>query len=177
MFDIHFFQNSSKIKKQIISSQMTSEDIQTIENELENIRNKEPHIYNIETTNYCNMKCVMCPRTLYMTRKNIWIDDKLFENLLDKVKIHKKKDLEEFWSFISNDSNYDPKEVSENGFYFSIVSKHLVLHGFGEPFLDKKLIERINLCTKKHTNLFFLYPCNNDARKSKSCYGCRTRRT
>ena len=28
---------------------MTSEDIQTIENELENIRNKEPHIYNIET--------------------------------------------------------------------------------------------------------------------------------
>ena len=105
MFDIHFFQNSSKIKNQITSSQMTSEDIQTIENELENIRNKEPHIYNIETTNYCNMKCVMCPRTLYMTRKNIWIDDKLFENLLDKVKIHKEEDLEEFWSFISKDSN------------------------------------------------------------------------
>ena len=51
----------------------------------------------------------MCPRTLYMTRKNIWIDDKLFENLLDKVKIHKEEDLEEFWSFISKDSNYDPQ--------------------------------------------------------------------
>ena len=89
------------------------------------------------------MKCVMCPRTLYMTRKNIWIDDKLFENLLDKVKIHKEEDLEEFWSFISKDSNYDPQQVSENGFYFSIVSKHLVLHGFGEPFLDKKLMRII----------------------------------
>ena len=155
MYDIHFFQNSSKIKYQITSLEMTSEDIQTIENELENIRNKEPHIYNIETTNYCNMKCVMCPRTLYMTRKNIWIDDKLFENLLDKVKIHKEKDLEEFWNFISKDNQYDPKEVSENGFYFSVVSKHLVLHGFGEPFLDKRLIERIKLCTKKNIPTYF----------------------
>ena len=32
--------------------------------------------------------------------------------------------------------------MSENGFYFSIVSNHLVLHGFGEPFLDKYLLKR-----------------------------------
>ena len=31
--------------------------------------------FNIETTNYCNMKCVMCARTIYMKRKNIWIND------------------------------------------------------------------------------------------------------
>ena len=47
MYDIKFFQNSSKIKNKITSSEMTFEDIQTIEDELENIRNKEPHIYNI----------------------------------------------------------------------------------------------------------------------------------
>ena len=53
------------------------------------------------------------------------------------------------------DYKYNPKEVSENGFYFSIVSKSLVLHGFGEPFLDKKLIERIEICTKKKIPTYF----------------------
>ena len=31
MFDIHFFKTHQKLKKQIIYSQMTSEDIQTID--------------------------------------------------------------------------------------------------------------------------------------------------
>ena len=30
------------------------------------------------------MKCGMCPRTIYMTRKNIWIDDDTFEKMLNK---------------------------------------------------------------------------------------------
>jgi len=45
--------------------------------------------------------------------------------------------------------------VSENGFYFSIISRHLVLHGFGEPFLDKNLIQRIELCSKKKIPTYF----------------------
>lgn len=44
MYDIHFFKNYLKL---------SFEKINSIENELEKIRNKEPHIYNIETTNYC----------------------------------------------------------------------------------------------------------------------------
>ena len=60
---------------------------------MEILRDKNPTIFNIETTNYCNMKCVMCPRTIYMTRKNIWIDDNLFEQMLDNIKVHEKKDL------------------------------------------------------------------------------------
>ena len=93
------------------------------------------------------MKCVMCPRTIFMTRKNIWIDDKLFEKLTGKVKKHDEKDLNNFWNWLEKDYNYSPKEVSENGFYFSVVSRCLVLHGFGEPFLDKKLIQRLEICT------------------------------
>ena len=89
------------------------------------------------------MKCVMCPRTMFMTRKNIWIDDKLFENLITDIKIHDQKNLENFWNWLENDYKQTVNEVSENGFYFSIISRHLVLHGFGEPFLDKNLIQRI----------------------------------
>ena len=155
MYDIDFFRKSSDLKRKITSMELTEESVSEIEKELDHLRNKSPHIYNIETTNYCNMKCVMCPRTIYMTRKNIWIDDNMFSKLLDNVKVHNEKEIEKFWEWLSSDYHYDPKEVSENGFYFSVVAKHLVLHGFGEPFLDKRLVERIKLCTEKNIPTYF----------------------
>ena len=155
MFDINFFKNSNKLKNKITKKLLNNSDYEDIIAELEALRNKSPYIYNIETTNYCNMKCVMCPRTMYMTRKNIWIEDKLFDKLTDKVKIHDHKNIENFWKWLESEYKQPVKEVSENGFYFSVVSRHLVLHGFGEPFLDKKLIERIELCTKKNIPTYF----------------------
>jgi radical SAM protein with 4Fe4S-binding SPASM domain len=155
MYDINFFEKSNSIKKKITSGYFSSGNITEIEETFENLRSKVPYIYNIETTNYCNMKCVMCPRTMFMTRKNIWIDDNLFKKLLGNVKIHNQLDFEKFWNWIENDYKHDVKEVSENGFYFSIVSRHLVLHGFGEPFLDKQLVERITLCTSKKIPTYF----------------------
>ena len=65
-----------------------------LEKEIEQLRDRKPHIFNIETTNYCNMTCVMCPRTIYMTRKNIWIDDQMFKDLLKKINPYSKEDLE-----------------------------------------------------------------------------------
>ena len=155
MYDIKFFKDSSSLKEKITGKKISKDDSDDIIAELDHLRNKTPFIYNIETTNYCNMKCVMCPRTMFMTRKNIWINDDLFENLTDKVTKHNDKDLEKFWSWLENDYHYSPKEVSENGFYFSIVSRCLVLHGFGEPFLDKKLIQRLETCKKKNIPTYF----------------------
>ena len=48
-----------------------------------------------------------------------------------------------------NFTKLNRNEISENGFYFSVVSKCLVLHGYGEPFLDKYLIKRLKLCNEK----------------------------
>ena len=110
MYDINFFKNSYSLKNKIISNKLESNQIKTIEYELEAIRDKKPTIFNIETTNYCNMKCVMCPRTIYMTRKNIWIDDQLFEKMLDKVKVYDKQNLENFWSWLEKDAKFDPNE-------------------------------------------------------------------
>lgn len=155
MYDINFFEKSNNLKKKITAGEIKLADASEIDFEFENLRNKFPHIYNIETTNYCNMKCVMCPRTLYMTRKNIWIDDKLFDELTDQVTIHSEKDLDHFWKWLKKDFNQDKNEISENGFYFSIVSKSLVLHGFGEPFLDKNLINRLKICNKKNIPTYF----------------------
>jgi radical SAM protein with 4Fe4S-binding SPASM domain len=133
-------------------SQKDSDDILA---ELDYFRSKSPYTYNIETTNYCNMKCVMCPRTMFMTRKNVWIDDNLFEKMTGKVRKHDEKSLNNFWKWLEKDYHYSPKEASENGFYFSVVSRCLVLHGFGEPFLDKKLISKLEICRKKNIPTYF----------------------
>ena len=155
MIDINFFKKSSDLKKKITQNLISQSESDDIIAELDKLRSKNPFIYNIETTNYCNMKCVMCPRTMFMTRKNIWIDDKLFEKLTGKVKKHDEKDLNNFWNWLEKDYHYSPNEVSENGFYFSVVSRCLVLHGFGEPFLDKKLIERLQICKDKNIPTYF----------------------
>ena len=155
MIDINFFKKSYDLKKKIVSNSLSKSNVDDITAELEYIRDKNPFIYNIETTNYCNMKCVMCPRTMFMTRKNIWIDDELFERTTDKVKLHTDQNLNEFWNWVENEYKQPVEEVSENGFYFSIISRHLVLHGFGEPFLDKKLIQRLEICKRKKIPTYF----------------------
>lgn len=155
MFDINFFKNSDNLKNRITHKLLSKNDCDDIISELDSLRSKKPKIYNIETTNYCNMKCVMCPRTMYMTRKNIWIEDKLFDKLTDYISVYNETELNNFFQWIEKDYKQSLKEVSENSFYFSIVSKHLVLHGFGEPFLDKNLISRIELCTKKKIPTYF----------------------
>ena len=155
MYDINFFEKSNSIKNKITKKELSKSSFEDILAELDVYRDKNPFIYNIETTNYCNMKCVMCPRTQFMTRKNIWIDDKLFDQMTDKVKVHNQTSLENFWSWLENSYKQSVDEVSENGFYFSVVSRCLVLHGFGEPFLDKKLIQRINTCKEKNIPTYF----------------------
>ena len=101
------------------------------------------------------MTCVMCPRTIYMTRKNIWINDDLFENMLDNINVHGDESLNKFWSWLENEAQFNPNEVSENGFYFSVVSRCLILHGYGEPFLDKYLIKRLEACKKRNIPTYF----------------------
>ncbi len=155
MFDINFFKKSFELKRKITSKSLTFSDLKNIESELEYLRNKEPTIFNIETTNYCNMKCVMCPRTIYMERKNIWINDELFENMLDSIKTHQIDELDDFWKWLKDEADFDRNEVSENGFYFNVVSRCLILHGYGEPFLDKYLIKRLKACKERNIPTYF----------------------
>ena len=155
MYDINFITRSIPLKKKIVSRKLSEVDIINLEKEIEQLRDKKPHIFNIETTNYCNMTCVMCPRTIYMTRKNIWIDDQMFKDLLEKINPYTKEDLERFWKNIEKELDCNHNEVTENGFYFSVVSRCLILHGYGEPFLDKKLIERIQFCSEKNIPTYF----------------------
>ena len=56
MFDIDFFQKIAPYKEQIVGGDFKFSDTDEIEQELETLRAKKPKVFNIETTNYCNMK-------------------------------------------------------------------------------------------------------------------------
>ena len=67
MYDINFYMKSYPWLKKLDEG----EDIprEKLIKLWEEFRSKEPIIYNIETTNNCNMRCKMCPRTTKMTRR------------------------------------------------------------------------------------------------------------
>ncbi|HOT43695.1 MAG TPA: SPASM domain-containing protein [Spirochaetota bacterium] len=49
--------------------------------------NKSFSIFNIELTNYCPMKCIMCPRTNNMTRDRGYMELDLFEKAIDEISL------------------------------------------------------------------------------------------
>ena len=51
-----------------------------------NIKATHPFgIFNIELTNRCPMKCIMCPRTYHMTRDQGFMDFALFKKIIDEL--------------------------------------------------------------------------------------------
>ena len=73
MYDINFYMKAHRLGKRIESGDsMTKEEALGL---FENYRSKDPIIYNIETTNACNMRCKMCPRTTRMTRKITFLEN------------------------------------------------------------------------------------------------------
>ena len=100
MYGIEFFMNGVELKERILAGDIGPQDSGQIIDDLEALRDKRPHVFNVETTNYCNMTCVMCPRTTLMTRKNEWIDDKVFEQVIDQVRPYTDQELKVFWDFI-----------------------------------------------------------------------------
>ena len=79
MIDINFYRQLDDLKEHTIES-------------FESIRSKNPTIYNIETTNACNMKCTMCPRTTKMTRKIKTMGLDTFKNIVPQIQAWSESD-------------------------------------------------------------------------------------
>jgi len=80
-----------------------------------------PHILQIETSNACNARCLMCPH----------------KSMKRKIQIMK---LEDFKKVLDN--------VMKN---YKI--KRLTMNGFGEPLMDKTIIEKIRYANKRYPKL------------------------
>lgn len=157
MLDIDFYMKFDGVVKKIEDGTLAS--IDEVYDALENIRNREPVVYNIETTNRCNMRCKMCPRTTMMTRNISDIDINTFKKVIDQIEPHSMEKWGEWKQYC--ESKYGIKESdepSENHFFLYIIAKVIQLHGYGDPLLDVNMVEYIQMLTKKNIPTYF--SCN-----------------
>lgn len=156
MLDIDFYMKLHSLRKELDAGKKY--DRAFLENEFEKLRNKKPVVYNIETTNACNMVCKMCPRTTMMTRPIETIDRETFINVIDQLKPHSKELWAKWVDFVEKEYGIKEDDMSENHFFLHIIPKVIQLHGYGDPLLDKHMDEYISLL---HERGFYSYfSCN-----------------
>ena len=156
MFDINFYMNTHQIKMDLENG--LKMDKKVLFDLFESHRDKNPIIYNIETTNACNMRCKMCPRTTMMTRDIETIERDVFINIIHQIEPHKKENWAKWEQFVLENYGIPKEEMSENNFFLYIIPKVIQLHGYGDPLLDKHLHEYIELLTEKGFSSYF--SCN-----------------
>lgn len=163
--DIYFYMSVYDLKQRILKGESFSKEF--VFKEFESYRRKDPVIYNIETTNACNMRCEMCPRTTMMTRKIMTMESDTFKKIADQIKAYTKEEWEQWQTFVEKKYNIDRNIMSENHFFLHIIPQVIVLHGYGDPLLDKKLPERVKLLTENGIPSYFsCNPANIDVDKN-----------
>ena len=158
MFDINFYMKVSELKKQLMKEKLKNCNKDYLFREIDELRSKKPIIYNIETTNACNMRCKMCPRTTMMTRpiKNMSMDT--FKRIIDQIEPFSYTLLKKWEKFVEDNYLISKDDMSENHFFLYIIPRVLVLHGYGDPLLDKNMLERIKLLKERQIPSYF--SCN-----------------
>jgi radical SAM protein with 4Fe4S-binding SPASM domain len=153
MFDINFYMKSHSTL------------------DYESIRNGEPIVYNIETTNACNMRCKMCPRTTMMTRPIQTISPELFKRIIDQLKPHRNETWLKWEMFAQEKYGIPSEGMSENHFFLYVIPKVIQLHGYGDPLLDKNMGKYVELLSERG---FFSYfscnPSNIDLKKTMEMF-------
>ena len=156
MLDINFYIKFHNYIETLDTEKIYSAD--EIARELDSIRSKKPYIYNIETTNRCNMRCKMCPRTTMMTRKNEDINRETFINIVNQIRPHSEEEWYKWKIFCERKYGIYENEMSENHFFLYIIPKVIQLHGYGDPLLDTHMAEYVEIL---HQRGFYSYfSCN-----------------
>lgn len=144
MLDINFYMKFDNIIKKLENGEISDKMI--LADELEKIRSKKPIIYNIETTNRCNMQCQMCPRTTMMSRRIEDIDKETFLKVIGQIRPHNTEEWEAWKKYCEKKYGiYEEDAPSENHFFLYVIAKVIQLHGYGDPLLDRNMHEYIKI--------------------------------
>lgn len=156
MHDIDYYMRAWGTKEKILKGEKAGEDLSGL---WESYISKKPTVFQIETTNVCNFKCVMCPRTSRMKRKVGHMKPELYKKIIDQIEpftpIQRLK-YEKFVDLMLAKNNILKED--EDFFHFVISADSLTLHGFGEPLLDPYIFERIKVAKEKGLRTYF--SCN-----------------
>jgi len=156
MLDVNFYMKSFELQQQLMSGKVL--DPAYVFEAFESYRSKNPVVYNIETTNACNMKCEMCPRTTMMTRPIETLDKKTFESIVAQIEPHSESTWSAWESFVLKTYGIEKNDMSENHFFLYIIPRVIQLHGYGDPLLDRNLAEYVKMLSKKGIQSYF--SCN-----------------
>jgi radical SAM family protein/iron-sulfur cluster protein len=165
MFDINYYMKVHSLKESILKKEIKDDDY--VWNKLKEFRSEYPQVYNVETTNACNMRCEMCPRTTMMTRSIETMRMNNFTKIINQIETF-PDDLWIKWEkFVEEKYGIYKTGMSENHFFLYIIPKVLVLHGYGDPLMDKYMPDRVKYLTMKNIPSYFsCNPANIDIEKS-----------
>lgn len=169
MFDINFYRKVDPIKTRLDNGEIIEK--QWLLAKFDELRNNKPIVYNIETTNACNMRCEMCPRTTMMTRKVETMKPDLFKKIVDQLEPHNKEDWNLWEEFVQNHYGIQTDAMSENHFFLYIIPNVIQLHGYGDPLLDKNMASYVKIL-KEHgfQSYFSCNPANIDLNRTKTMF-------
>lgn len=156
MFDIEFYMKVYDLKKRLMSGEKMEREL--LIEKLESFRSPQPVIYNIETTNACNMRCEMCPRTTMMTRRIETIDLETFEKVINQLTPFSDEQWQRWEEFVLQNYRVERDEMNENHYFLYVIPRVIVLHGYGDPLLDKNMPEFVRMMTER--NLPSYFSCN-----------------
>lgn len=156
MFDIRFYQDTFALNQKIMKAHSHSPG--ELLAEYEAVRHLEPVVYNIETTNACNMRCKMCPRTTMMTRNVETLEPALFRDIIDQLRPWTAEEWKQWEEFVFQTYGAPLDSKSENHFFLYIIPKVIQLHGYGEPLLDRNMPNYVQLLTDQGLSSYF--SCN-----------------
>jgi len=156
MIDINFYMKIFDLKRKVMQGEKFSREY--LLEKFEEYRSPNPVVYNIETTNACNMRCEMCPRTTMMTRPIETMQTDVFEKVISQLRPWSAKEWETWQTFVEEKYHIDRNDMSENHFFLHVIPKVIVLHGYGDPLLDKNIPDYVELMTKQ--GLMSYFSCN-----------------
>jgi radical SAM protein with 4Fe4S-binding SPASM domain len=156
VYDIEFYMKSYDLLQKAQAGEV--HDPMALRDALESWRSPQPVVYNIETTNACNMRCEMCPRTTMMTRPIETMEPELFERLVAQLKPFPAEAWERWDAWVAETYGIQPDEMSENHFFLHIIPRVIQLHGYGDPLLDKHMGHYVRLLSDAGLQSYF--SCN-----------------
>ena len=169
MYDVEFYMKSYDLLRRAQAGEI--DDAAALHDTLESYRSHDPVVYNIETTNACNMHCAMCPRTTMMTRPIETMKPELFEKIVAQLRPLPAATWHRWEQFVAERYGIRAGDASENHFFLLIIPRVIQLHGYGDPLLDRNLAHYVRLLSEAGLESYFsCNPANIDMDRTEEMF-------